>query len=182
MNLNAIKIIKADEQYLTQMAELVSGYLGTCSIQKGTKDIFQRNVDELLSTIHCYNLAIDGNNEIIGLCGISDPEIKNDYGLKIGKHRDVLYVVVKKEYQKKGIGTMLLQSCIQNMHDYPILYEAWGEIKNGDVHSHNMLEKCAFKLLYDLGTDWYRKHGYCDYCINKDKNCHACYCKIFIRT
>ena len=175
-----IQIIKASKVHLLQMAELVTKYLGTCHIENSNGDILQRNFDELALTFDCYRLAIDQRGKIVGLCGVGNPTNDNNYGLEIGMHRDVLYVVIEKEYQRQGIGTALLKACLENVRDYPVLYEAWGEIKNGDVNSRQMLEKCSFKLLKDLGTSFYKNHGYCAYCVNRDKNCHACYCKIYI--
>ena len=123
---------------------------------------------------------IDDNGTVVGLCGIGEVKSDNDYALDIGKHRDVLYVVVSQDYQRQGIGTMLLKSCLRDIHDYPVIYEAWGEIKNGDVNSYKMLAKCSFELLADKGTSFYRDHGYCPYCVNKGRNCQACFCKIYI--
>lgn len=180
MSLGNIKIIKAEKSYIPQMAELVAQNLGTCNIQNVDGDVLSRNIAELTDTLNFYKIAVDKNNLVIGLCGIGQVKDNNDYGLSLGKHRDVLYVVVSKNYQRQGIGTMLLKSCLKNIHDYPVVYEAWGELKNGDVNSYKMLANCSFALLADLGTSFYREHGYCPYCVNKDKNCHACFCKIYI--
>jgi len=182
MNLNNIRIIKAEKSYIGQMAELVGRYLGTCNLVSGRGDILSRNISELTKAFDCYQVAVDENGRVIGLCGVGNPKADNDYGLDIGLHRDVLYVVIDKAYQRKGLGTALLQSCLENIDDCPVLYEAWGEIENGDVNSYKMLAKCSFKLLKDLGISFYKDHGYCAYCINKDRNCQACYCKIYVFT
>ncbi|MBO4644028.1 MAG: GNAT family N-acetyltransferase [Alphaproteobacteria bacterium] len=182
MNLKNIRIVKAEKKHVRQMAGLVSENLGTCNLVSGQEDILTRNISELTEALDCYQVAVDENDRVIGLCGIGNPKIGKDYGLDIGMHRDVLYVVIDKAYQKKGIGTALLQSCLKNSKDYPVLYEAWGEIKNGDVNSYKMLAKCSFKMLKDLGTSFYKDHGYCAYCVDKDKNCRACFCKIYIFT
>ena len=182
MNLNNIRIIKAEKRHIGQMAELVGKYLGTCNIGGGCENILVRNISQLTKSLVCYQVAVDENDRVIGLCGIGNLKSDNNYGLDIGMHRDVLYVVIDKIYQKKGLGTALLQRCLKNIDESPVLYEAWGEIKNGDVNSYKMLAKCSFKLLKDLGTSFYRDHGYCAYCVNKDKNCRACYCKIYVFT
>lgn len=178
--LQNIRIIQAEKSHIISMAKLIAKYLSTCNIQSSDEDILSRNIAELNDTFHFYQIAIDEKGCLIGLCGIGKPQNNNDYGLNIGTHRDVLYVVVDKPFQRQGIGTKLLKNCLKNIHDYPVLYEAWGEIKNGDVNSHQMLAKCSFDLLADLGTSFYKNHGYCAYCVNKDNNCHACYCKIYI--
>lgn len=179
--MNNIKIVKADKSHIPQMAELITQNLGTCNlIKSANNDVTSRNIAELTDTIDYYQVAVDEKGTVVGLCGIGEVKEDNDYGLKLGKHRDVLYVVVSQDHQRQGIGTMLLQSCLESFHDYPVVYEAWGEIKNGDVNSYKMLAKCAFKLFADMGTSFYCDHGYCPYCVNKDKNCHACFCKIYI--
>ena len=179
--MNNIKIIKADKSHIPQMAELITQNLGTCNLMKGANnDVMARNIAELTDTVDYYRVAIDDNGTVVGLCGIGEVKSDNDYALDIGKHRDVLYVVVSQDYQRQGIGTMLLKSCLRDIHDYPVIYEAWGEIKNGDVNSYKMLAKCSFELLADMGTSFYRNHGYCPYCVNKGKNCRACFCKIYI--
>ena len=180
MDLKNISIVKAEKKHVRQMAELVGKHLGTCNLVNGRGDILTRNVSELTEALDCYQVVIDENGRVIGLCGIGNPKTDNDYGLDVGIHRDVLYVVIDEAYQRKGLGTALLQSCLKNIDECPVLYEAWGEIKNGDVNSCKMLAKCSFKLLKDLGTSFYKDHGYCAYCVNKDKNCRACYCKIYI--
>ena len=86
--------------------------------------------------------------------------------------------IVKAEKKARQTNGRIGRQTSRNMQ--PFLYEAWGEIKNGDVNSCKMLAKCSFKLLKDLGTSFYKDHGYCAYCVNKDKNCRACYCKIYI--
>jgi len=180
MSLNEIRIIKAKKSHLLQMAELVTQNLGTCNIKGTDNDVTSRNITELTNTLGYYQIAVDKNNLVIGMCGIGKVKNNNDYGLSLGKHRDVLYVVVRKDYQRQGIGTELLKNCLKNIHDYPVIYEAWGEIKNGDVNSYKMLANCSFTLLADLGTSFYREHGYCPYCVNKDQNCSRCFCKIYI--
>ena len=180
MDLNGINIVRAQKSHISQMAELIAKNLGTCNLKGKSSDIVSQNIAELVNTFHYYHVAVDKNGLLVGLCGIGDVKTNNDYGLNIGKHRDVLYVVVDENFQRQGIGTILLKSCLRRLDDYPVLYEAWGEIKNGDVNSYKMLEKCSFRLLKDLGTSFYREHGYCPYCINKDKDCQACFCKIYI--
>lgn len=180
MNLDDISIIQAKKSHINQMAELITKNLGTCNLKGSNYDIISQNAAELRKTFHFYHVATDKNGSVVGLCGIGGVKNKNDYGLDIGKHRDTLYVVVHENFQRRGIGTALLQSCLQKINDYPVLYEAWGEIKNGDVNSYKMLAKCSFKLLSDLGTSFYKEHGYCPYCVNKNKNCHACFCKIYV--
>ena len=125
--MNNIKIIKADKSHIPQMAELITQNLGTCNLIKGTNnDVTARNIAELTDTIDYYQVAVDDKGIVVGLCGIGDVKEDNDYGLKLGKHRDVLYVVVNQDHQRQGIGTMLLQSCLGTIHDYPVVYEAWG--------------------------------------------------------
>ena len=182
MDLQNIRILKAKKGHISQMAKLITQYLGTCDIQSGRADILSRNINHLTKSLSQYLVAVDEKDSVIGLCGIGDAKNTNDYGLDIGMHRDVLYVVVDKAFQRQGIGTALLKNCLKNIHDCPVVYEAWGEIENGEVNSHRMLMKCSFKLLKDLGTSFYKDNGYCDFCINKDKKCRACYCKIYIHT
>lgn len=180
MNLDDINIIEAQKSHVNQMSELIAKNLGTCNLEGKNEDIVSQNVAELAKTFQFYHVAVDKKGIVVGLCGIGDVKDSNDYGLNIGKHRDVLYVVVDEKHQRQGIGTALLKSCLRKIDDYPVLYEAWGEIKNGDVNSCRMLEKCSFQLLKDLGTVFYKEHGYCPYCVNKDKDCYACFCKIYI--
>ena len=54
-----------------------------------------------------------------------------------------------------------------------------GEIT--DVNSKFILEKCGYKMIKDLGKDYYRKQNYCDKCVNKEKECYECMAQIWVK-
>ena len=119
------------------------------------------------------------DNRIIGACGISDIKTKNDYGIiNLGQYREILYLVVDSNYQKKGIGTKLMHLCCDNIYD-KIIYEAWGDKKY--VNSKFLLESLGFKLLKDLGDYYYKENNYCPYCINRNRNCNSCRAELWIK-
>ena len=86
--------------------------------------------------------------------------------------------MVNNNYQKKGIGTKLLQLCCDGIDDV-ILYEAWEDKE--EVNSKYLLEKCGFKLLKDLGDNYYKDNGYCMFCVNRDKECNKCKAELWIK-
>ena len=57
-------------------------------------------------------------------------------------------------------------------------------MKHGDkeeVNSKYLLEKCDFKLLKDLGDNYYKDNGYCMFCVNRDKKCNKCKAELWIK-
>lgn len=103
----------------------------------------------------------------------------DNYNLGFSNIREILYLVVDKNYQGNGIGTNLLKKSIENINE-KIIYEAWGD--NGKyVNSKYVLERCGFNLIKDLGNDYYKNNNYCPLCINKDKNCNSCLAQIWVK-
>ena len=167
---------------LNDISYLVTNLLGTCNINKNSInvskiDILNGNKKEILKDINNYYVCED-DNHIIGACGISNLKHKNDYDLDIKEYREILYLVVDNNYQKRGIGTKLLQLCCDGIDDV-ILYEAWGDKE--EVNSKYLLEKCDFKLLKDLGDNYYKDNGYCMFCVNRDKKCNKCKAELWIK-
>lgn len=173
---------KANINDLKSISILVTDLLGTCNIKYGSieinrDDIVKDNEEEIIKDINNYYVC-EINNHIIGACGISDIKNKNKYNLDINKYREILYLVVAKDYQGKGIGTKLLQLCCNEIKD-KIIYEAWGDKE--EVNSKYLLEKCGFKILKDLGDTYYKDNGYCKFCVNRDKKCTSCKAELWIR-
>lgn len=172
---------KANKSDINNIAMLVTKLLGTCNISKNnTPDLVQihnKNIEEIMKNIRNYYICQEDNN-IIGACGISDLKEKNIYGLDLKGYKEILYLVVDSNYQRKGIGTKLLELCCEN-NDCPIIYEAWGDKE--EVNSKVLLERCGFKLIKDLGDTYYKDNGYCPYCINRNKNCNKCKAQIWIK-
>lgn len=172
-----IEYRKAQYKDVYGIAQLVSNLLGTCSLNLN-KSIIDNNIDEISKTIENYYVC-EYNNKIIGACGISDIKKNDNYGFNLKNIKEILYLVVDKQYQRRGIGTKLLNLCVDNQEN-DILYEAWGD--NGEyVNSKYILEKCGFKLYKDLGKDYYRNHGYCSLCVNNDKKCKTCLAQIWLK-
>ena len=178
-----IRYRKANIVDLNEIANLVTDLLGTCNIDRNDKElktkqeIIIENIKEIKRDI-CNYYVCETDNKVIGACGISNIKTKNNYGIDLGKYREILYLAIKNEYQRKGIGTELMHLCCDNVKD-KIIYEAWGDKEY--VNSKFLLEKLDFKLLKDLGDYYYRDNGYCSYCINRNNNCISCKAQIWIR-
>ena len=175
---------KAKKEDALQIASLITKLLGTCDVkdnysQNCSRDeIFQKNLKHADNEINNYYVC-SFENKIIGACGLSNVKSENEWGVKaLPKYKEILYLVVDKNYQKKGIGTNLLKLCVSK-NDYPIIYEAWGD--KDIVNSKYLLEKCGFKLLKDLGNKYYKNNGYCPLCVNRDKNCNSCLAELYIK-
>lgn len=168
---------KANKNDINQIADLVTKLIGTCNLNP-KKSIMDNNIDEISKTINDYYVCESGN-KIVGACGLSDVMDNDRYGFGFKNSREILYLVVDNDYQKKGIGTTLLKKCCENI-DETIIYEAWGD--NGEyVNSKYLLEKANFKLYKNLGNDYYKKHNYCALCCNKNKKCDSCLAEIWIK-
>lgn len=174
---NLIIYRKAEKKDINQIAYLVTKLIGTCNLNK-KGSILDNNIAEINKTYKEYYVC-EINGKIIGACGLSNIMKKDNYGLNFHNIREILYLVVDNDYQKCGIGTKLLKLCLENQ-DTTIIYEAWGD--NGIyVNSKFLLEKCGFALYKDLGNDYYKNHNYCDFCINKDKECNSCLAEIWVK-
>ena len=169
---------KATVNDIDSMALLVTKLLGTCNI-KSKKTIYESNVEEIAKDINNYYVCTI-KNKVIGICGISDIFIQDRFNLNKKNIREILYLVVDKEYQNMGIGTKLLNLCSKdNKHD--IIYEAWGD--NGKyVNSKFILEKCGYKRIKKLGNIYYKNNDYCHKCVNRNKNCKKCIAEICIKS
>ena len=178
-----IKFRKATIDDIDEIAMLVTNLLGTCNIKNTSnklvekEDILSDNKEEISKDINNYYVCVC-DNKIVGACGISDIKYNNNYGIDIGKYREILYLVVDNSYQRKGIGTKLLRLCCDNIEDI-IIYEAWGDKEY--VNSKFLLEKCGFRLLKDLGDTYYKDHNYCIYCVNRDKACNTCKAQVWVK-
>lgn len=174
---------KAEIKDLDEIAYLVTKFIGTCNIKdsktnKNFSQILEINKQFINKDIKRY-LVCEYNNKIIGACGLSKILIKNDYGLVFDKYKEILYLVVDKKYQRMGIGTQLLNECIKKCK-FPILYEAWGD--NGKyVNSKFILQKLNFKLVKNLGNNYYKNKGYCAYCVNRNKECNSCLAEVWVK-
>lgn len=174
---------KANKNDLDDIAILVTNLLETCNINgvntktKTLEEIIENNKEEKKKDIKNYYVC-ECDNKIVGICGISNIRNDNIYKLDIDQYREILYLVVDKEYQKNGIGTNLMHLCCDNNKE-KIIYEAWGDKKY--VNSKFLLKKLNFTLLKDLGNTYYKDNGYCPYCINRDKNCNECRAEVWIK-
>ena len=174
---------KANISDLDEIVKLVTNLLGTCNIEKqsrGTKInsfILNSNKSEIKKTINNYYVC-ESDKKIIGACGISDIKKTNIYNIELGEYREILYLVIDNNYQRKGIGTKLVQLCCEGVND-KVIYEAWGDKEY--VNSKFLLLKCGFKLLKDLGDTYYKDNNYCSYCINRNKNCNSCKAELWMK-
>lgn len=168
---------KACNRDISDIALLVTNLLGTCNLNYD-KTPYENNIEEITSQINNYYVCLD-DNKIVGACGISKLLDIDSFGLGLSNVREILYLVVDSEYQRKGIGSRLLNLCVSDKK-CNILYDAWGD--NGKyVNSKFILEKNGFKLYKDLGRDYYKNNGYCSLCVNKDKNCNSCLAEIWLK-
>lgn len=178
-----IKYRKANITDLDEIANLVTDLLGTCNIDRNNKELKTKeeihydNTKEIKKDIDKYYVC-EADNKVIGACGISNKKTKNNYGIDLGEYREILYLVIKQDYQRKGIGTKLMHLCCDNIKD-KIIYEAWGDKEY--VNSKFLLEKLGFELLKDLGDTYYKDNGYCSYCIKRNNNCTSCKAQIWIK-
>lgn len=169
---------KATTKDIKYIAQLVTDLLGTCNLDSDKTSIFQNNVDDISKTIDNYYVCVE-DDKVIGACGISDIQKQDDYNLKQKNIREILYLVVDNKYQRRGIGTKLLELCSSNNQN-DIIYEAWGD--NGEyVNSKFILERCGYILLKDLGRHYYKEHNYCPKCVNRNKECNECIAQIWIK-
>ena len=173
---------KATIADLNDISRLVTELLGTCNINKdytkvSKEDIFNDNKEEINKDISNYYVC-ETDNCIVGACGISNIKHNNNYNIDLKEYREILYLVVDSNYQRRGIGTKLLQLCCNDIIDI-ILYEAWGDKE--EVNSKCLLEKCGFELLKDLGDTYYKDNGYCLYCVNRNKECNNCKAQLWIK-
>jgi len=173
---------KSKNTDVKNMAELITNLLGTCDLDEqnfsSKEEILQRNILHVEKYIDNYFVCVH-KNMIIGLCGISEFKHDNIYDIKnLSVFREILYLVVDKNFQKKGIGSKLLSMCCKNIQE-PILYEAWGDGEY--VNLKFLLKKSNLKLLKDLGSTYYKNHGYCNSCVNRNKNCESCHAEIWIK-
>ena len=168
---------KATVNDIESIAVLITDLLGSCNI-KSKKNIYESNVEELIKDINNYYVCTI-NNKVVGACGISSIIDQDKFDLGLKNIKEILYLVVNKKYQGKGIGTNLLNLCSYN-NKYDIIYEAWGD--NGKyVNSKFILEKCGYKKIKDLGNNYYKKNNYCYKCVNRNKNCKECIAEIWIK-
>ena len=159
------------------IAQLVTDLIGSCNI-KSKKSILETNIEDITKDINNYYVCII-DDKIVGACGISDILESDKYNLNLKNVKEILYLVVSKEYQGKGIGTTLLKLCSDN-NKYDIIYEAWGD--NGRfVNSKFILERCGYKMIKNLGNDYYKKNNYCYKCVNRYKNCNECIAQIWVK-
>lgn len=174
---------KAKKSDVESMAILVTKNLGTSNINNTTKktmdtiEIIKDNKVEIEKEFENYYVC-EADHEIVGICGISSVRGGNVYHLNLGTYREILYLVVEKEYQKKGIGTKLMHLCCDNNTE-KIVYEAWGD--QDYVNSKFLLQKLSFHLFKDLGNTYYKDHGYCPYCVNRNQNCNRCKAEIWVK-
>ena len=172
-----MKYRKAVSDDVYEIAKLVTDLLGSCNIES-EKAILESNVEEITKDINHYFVCTI-NDQIIGACGISDILKQDTYHLNLKNVKEILYLVVHKKYQGRGIGTTLLKLCSKN-NECDILYEAWGDNKD-HVNSKFILERCGYHMLKDLGRDYYQKNNYCYKCVNRYKNCNECVAQIWIK-
>ena len=173
-----MKYRKATYGDIIHIAYLVTELLGTCNIES-KKSILESNIEEISKDINNY-IVCTIDNKIVGACGISDVLKQDKFNLGLQNIKEILYLVVDKNYQNMGIGTNLLKLCSRS-DEYNIIYEAWGD--NGKfVNSKFILEKCGYKMFKNLGKDYYRKNNYCSKCVNRNKNCNECIAQIWIKS
>ncbi len=178
---------KAKAEFAEQMARLITTELGTCDFDKvhkikacSDKEIQSFNYAHIKENIKNYYIALY-NEKVVGICGISQVMTKfpHEYNIKFDiPYREMLYFVVDKDYQRKGIGSALLSRVIRNVKDL-IIYEAWGDGEY--VNSKFILQKLGFTLYKDLGDDFYKKNGYCPYCKNRNIVCNSCHAELWIK-
>ncbi len=172
-----MKYRKAISDDIHYIAQLVTDLLGTCNIES-EKPILESNIEEISKDINHYYVCIS-DDKIVGACGVSDVLTSDKYNLNLANVKEILYLVVDKEYQGRGIGTNLLKLC-SDYNEYDLIYEAWGD--NGRfANSKFILEKCGYEMIKDLGNDYYSKNNYCYKCVNRCKDCNECIAQIWVK-
>lgn len=175
---------KATMHDLEDISDLISREIGTCEIdtneekKKNFKEIKEINKKELSFSVLNYFIC-EIEDKVVGACGISELLPKDHYEMNYTNCKEILYCAVDHKYQRRGIGTKLMELCCENTND-TIIYEAWGANKEY-VNSKYILEKLNFKMIKDLGNDYYKKRGYCPYCVNRNKICDSCSAQLWVR-
>lgn len=173
--------VKAKKYDIDGIVNLVSTYIGTCNIPKGSSrfSLDELNRMEISRDIDRYYVCKRGG-DVIGCCGISGLVGCISYGGKeFVNCREILYVAVDKKFRGLGIGTKLLKKCCDDI-DSPILYEAWGD---GDekVNSYKILKNNDFEMYMNLGNTYYKDNGYCAYCVNNGNGCNRCLAELWFK-
>jgi len=172
-----MKIIDYDQKYLTEIYELQKNQWGEGS-----------DTDEIFNNIDNYyiNIAID-NNELIGVSIfhfeldkkiISKNDLqnlnKNFNGTKNELSCLADFIIIKEEYQAKGIGTKFLEHIINFSKENNCKFiecEAIGVY--GKINSKKLLEKFNFKLEEIFENYWGKKcpNFFCKECNHKPCVC-----------
>ena len=109
-----IKYRNATINDINEIYNLVTNLLENCNINKKynnqitKEDIFNENKEEIIKDINNYYVC-EVDNHIVGACGVSDIKHDNIYNIEINNYREILYLIVDDNYQRKGIGTELLK-------------------------------------------------------------------------
>ena len=92
------------------------------------------NMEDTLKTTYSRVYVYEDNNEIVGFIHV-------DSHFEI---MDLVNIIVKKDYQDKGIGTDLLQFVIDNEEYNKIMLE----VRESNLRAIHVYEKQGFKEIY----------------------------------
>lgn len=150
------------------IAALVEKYLGYIYQDKmpsnilDKKDIRVYHQDYYKSLLPTFYIALDSRNKIIGCCGFEQSDKTDKYQIGYTHYFEISAIVVNKQYRGLSIGSQLLKACLDDFSG-DILCEAWG-YKEPYANAHYPLIKNGFKIIKDMGSDYYIKNGDCPFC------------------
>lgn len=185
MKYNIRKATNKDEKRINDLIIKYLGPIGHVTYNKKEityKDIYKFNAKIISEIIDDFYIAVDEYEEIIGVCAISDNGYPDDfYDIGVREYKIVATIIIDKEFRGKGIGSKLLENAIKENRNNIIVCEAWGY--NGKyAHADKILRQNGFKLVKNMGKNYYKDRGDCVSCVNRN-NCdvNLCTTDIYLR-
>ena len=150
-----ITYVKYDERYLREMDEIEDAYWGLEDGESIKDEIDDNSIIEV---------ALD-DNHVVGFL----------HAQVIGDAMEIHNVLVKDEYQKKGIATRLMENVLKEAYSLNIKTSIANAvaIRGRHINSEKLLKKFGYKDIYRIEGYWDAIYPgyYCRQCDSK-----KCYC------
>lgn len=175
--LKDFSIVDLIDDYIPTVIAISDDQLGKDYL---TIDVLQQSISD--SGKYFTRVALNSRKEVIGfcLCGVISPdELKNllrippeeiPQALKYSKRIGLIGVLaVKDEYQKRGVGTALVNDCITKLNSANVAAMCcvgWRSSKG--INIGGILSTCNFETLKEI-PDYWREDS-----LQKNYRCHDC--------